>query len=248
MVKEFDLEKPLPELLDAARNAFGKVEFEPIKLGDTTLEILQIADMPAYLEKLVGRARPGAHVELPLWAKVWPSASILTMFAMRMDFAPGMSVLEIGAGTGLAGLALAARGCDVTLTDIDPGALLFCRINALHNGLGEKVRVRHADFTKDDLGETYQRIVACEVLYRESLLSPLVDFLLRHLQTGPGAEVLLASDAKREGRLFFDLAKERFRMMKKDVPYRDSETGEEKSTCLYRLAPMPGQGAEEGAC
>ncbi|MGE4506722.1 MAG: methyltransferase, partial [Desulfovibrionaceae bacterium] len=128
MAKAFDLERPLPELLAAAERAFGKVSFEPVRLGETTLEILQIADMPAYLDKLVDRARPGEPVDLPLWAKVWPSASIVSMFAMRMDFPAGARVLEIGAGTGLTGLALAGRGLSVTLTDIDPGALLFCRI------------------------------------------------------------------------------------------------------------------------
>ena len=45
------LDAPLDELLDAARAKF-QVEFEPVAAGGKTLEILQIANMAEYVERL----------------------------------------------------------------------------------------------------------------------------------------------------------------------------------------------------
>lgn len=237
MAKHYDLGAPLEDLLAAARRDFGNVTFEPVTIGGTTLEMLQIADMPAYIEKLVGKTRPDSHVELPLWAKIWPACTILTMFASSFPFREEASFLEVGAGSGLVGLALAAKGHQVTLSDMDPGALLFARINALKNGLDERVELARVDFTKDGLDQRFDHVVGCELFYRESLLAPLLAFIQAHL--AKGGEAVLASDARREGRIFFELAKEHFKLMKKDVPYKDSETGETKLVSLYRLG---GQG------
>ncbi len=234
MVKEYDLNAPLDELLAVATHEFGKVDFEPIVLGGKTLKILQFKEMPAYIEKLVGKARPSSHVELPLWAKVWPSASIMAMFMASFTFCENARILEVGAGTGLVGLALAAQGLNVTLSDIEPGALLFSRINVLKNGLDDLVDVIRVDISHDEFGKRFDYVVASEIFYKKELLVPLVKFLKKHLLNEAGGEAFMASDAKREGRLFFDLAKDHFKLMKKDVPYKD-EHGREKVVSLYRL-------------
>ncbi|MBU1247525.1 MAG: methyltransferase [Proteobacteria bacterium] len=235
MAKTYDLDAPLKDLLEVARRDFGKVSFETFSQGKTSLNLLQILDMPAYLDRLVAKTRPGSPVELPLWAKVWPSASILAMFLSRFQVRTDAEVLEIGAGTGLAGLVLAAQGCRVTLTDIEPGALLFCRINALKNGLEDRVEVAQVDFTADTLDKRFDFILASELIYKERVLAPLVDFLHGHIKPEEGCEVFMASDAQREGRMFFELAQTRFKMMRKDIPFKDSETGKTKTVSLYRL-------------
>jgi tRNA1(Val) A37 N6-methylase TrmN6 len=55
----------------------------------------------------------------------------------------GEHAVDLGAGVGAAGLALARRveGLAVTLLEIDPGLAAFARDNAARNGLGERVRV-----------------------------------------------------------------------------------------------------------
>jgi len=55
----------------------------------------------------------------------------------------GDHAVELGAGVGAAGLALAQRvmGLAVTLVDIDPALTLLARHNAERNGLAERVRV-----------------------------------------------------------------------------------------------------------
>jgi len=54
----------------------------------------------------------------------------------------GEHAVELGAGVGAAGLALARRvaGLTVTLVEIDPALAGLARDNALRNGLGERVR------------------------------------------------------------------------------------------------------------
>lgn len=235
MLKDFSLNAPLDELLDAARAEFGPVAFEPVQLSGISLELLQIQDMPGYLEKLVGRSRPGQAVDLPLWAKVWTPSLILGSFLLRLPLPAGSEVLEIGAGVGLCGLALATRGFRVTLSDLEPAALLFCRANALQNGLGDRVEVRRADFIRDRLGKRFHCIVGCEVLYQDAVYPGLLEFLRAHLSEEPGAEILLALDSSRTGKGFFALGQEQYRFLRKDVPFTDPESGERTVTCLYRL-------------
>jgi tRNA1(Val) A37 N6-methylase TrmN6 len=54
----------------------------------------------------------------------------------------GDRFVELGAGVGAAGLAVARRvdDLDVTLVDIDPALTALARENAVGNGLGERVR------------------------------------------------------------------------------------------------------------
>jgi len=233
--KEYPLNASLEELLALARTEFGPVRFEDVRLGSVELKLLQIEDMPRYLETLVGRTRPGESVELPLWAKIWTPCLILGMFLQRFPIPAGAEVLEVGAGGGLCGLVAGVRGFTVTLTDLEPAALLFCRINVLRNGLEDRVTVQRADFTRDRLGKRFGCIVGCEVLYNDAVYAPLLEFLDAHLALEPGAEVLLALDQKRTGKGFFTRAQEQFRMRRKDVPYVDQDCGENTVTCLYRL-------------
>ncbi len=221
----------LGELIRAARKDFGAVAFEPVPAGGLSLEIPQVADMPAYLERLAAKAGPKGKLSLPLWAKIWPSCLVLSLFLSKIGLPEG-DVLEIGAGVAVVGLSLASAGRSVTVTDVDTGALLFARIGAVKNEVADKVTVARADFTKDDLGRKFPFIVGCEVLYNEAHAAPLVDFLERHL--APGGEVILAMDRVRTGRVFFTHAQERFQIMAKEVPVTRDD-GKKGACVLYRL-------------
>jgi release factor glutamine methyltransferase len=62
---------------------------------------------------------------------------------------PGSSVLDLGSGSGAAGVAAARRGCVVTAVDINPSAVRCTRINALLNEV-------HIDARQGDLFEPVQ--------------------------------------------------------------------------------------------
>lgn len=228
------LNAPLDELLGIARERFS-VGFEPLAVGNTRLEVLQITDMERYVESIVEQAKD-QPLTLPFWAKVWPSNLLLSHFIHTLP--PKGSMLEIGAGIGVVGLFAASHGFDVTITDMEENALLFARINVLHNGLERKASVRFVDFTATSLEERFDWIVGCEILYKEEVYRPLVKFLLRHLAHTPEAEIVLAMDHVRKARKFFQLAEREFLMQEKTIGFRSAEPGGERRLCtIYRLKP-----------
>ncbi len=230
-----NLDQPIGALIDIAVREFGEVEFETVNVGGMSLEVLQIKNMQQYLDKLIDKTRAGKKITLPLWAKIWPSCLILGYTLTRFSFSEGCSILEVGAGGAVNSLVLAKLGHEVTVSDIEPFALLFSRINALKNGVADKMTLHRADFTSDTFEEKYDYIIGCEVLYEEASFEPLLVFLSRQLSNSPSAEIVLAMDQKRQGRKFFDLANEQFAMMKSAAKYKDRDTGEENIVNLFRM-------------
>lgn len=70
---------------------------------------------------------------------------------------PGETWLDMGCGTGLVGLALAARGCRVTCADVDPQAVRNTRANAALRGL--PVEVVETDLFAGLAGRRFDRVV-----------------------------------------------------------------------------------------
>ncbi|BCS87417.1 class I SAM-dependent methyltransferase [Pseudodesulfovibrio sediminis] len=230
-----DLNQPIGALIDIAVREFGEVDFETVTVGDVSLEVLQIKHMQKYLDKLMDKSRSGKQITLPLWAKVWPSCLVLGYTLTRFPFAKGASILEVGAGCAVNGMVMASLGYDVAVSDIEPFALLFSKINVLKNGLEDKVALHRADFTCDSMDCRFDYIIGCEVLYEESAYEPVADFMDENLAETSSAEILLAMDQKRQGRKFFDRASEKFMMMKSAANYKDEKTGEENVVNLFRL-------------
>jgi tRNA1(Val) A37 N6-methylase TrmN6 len=71
------------------------------------------------------------------------------LLAAATEALPGEHAIELGAGVGAAGLALAQRiaGLNVTLVEIDPALAALAEDNARRNGLGGRIRVAVADVT-----------------------------------------------------------------------------------------------------
>lgn len=234
-MKEYDLDQPMDKLIDIVVKKFGAVEFEKVSVGDVSVEVLQIKDMQRYIDKLMDKTRAGQKISLPLWAKIWPASVILGYSLTRFPLNEGSSFLEIGAGVAVNGLVLAKRGFDVTITDIDQDALLFSRINALKNGLGDRVTIARTDSFSDSQGRRFDYIVACGMLYDEIAFEPLADYINDHLAEETAAEVFLAVELKREARRFFSSIDSHFAIMKSSAKYTDQESREEKIVNLFRL-------------
>lgn len=213
---QYRLDAPLDELMDMARERFD-VAFEPLSVAGTTIEVLQIQNMRAYLDSLVPTIQNDALNALPLWAKIWPASFLLGHFLRHVP-AQGKSLLEIGAGCGVTGLIAASLGfSEVVISDINEDALLFARINALKNGVANTVQVRRVDIQTTRLDKTFDCIVGAEILYLEHLHRPLVKFLRHHLAPKPEAEAVLAKDYRRRAKKFFKLAERDFRMQEQTV-------------------------------
>ncbi len=230
------------------------VSFDTVRVGDKILECIQIADMEDYLDRLVESLEGQKGVEaLPLWAKIWPACLPLAMYMQRQTPQSGDRVLEIGAGLGVAGLFAGSRGFPVVISDIHPDALVFARINVLHNDLADAVQVRYVDFTAEEHHGVFSHIIGSEVLYREAVYSALLHFLRSHLASGAAAqcesraEILLTMDTGRRAVKFFAAAKEYFHLARSMVADTRDETEDSSAEFLgprrrqdisiYRMKP-----------
>jgi len=210
----------LDDLLAAARTRY-RVRFDSVTVGGTTLEVPQIEDMEAFVDGLLRDLPEGMPPELPFWAKIWRTSLLASLVVQRLE-AEGRSLLEIGSGVGVCGLFAAARGFTATISDICPDAVLFIRIAALKNGLGDRVRARRVDFTKDRLGERFDVIVGSEILYLEKQARPLVKFLDAHISLRPGAEIVLARNYCRQAKKFLSLAQDAYDIKACTIGFKSS--------------------------
>ncbi|MCA1812545.1 MAG: methyltransferase [Halobacteriales archaeon] len=83
-----------------------------------------------------------AGLELEQHAEVYPPAedSELLLAALDLlDIGPGDAACDVGTGSGLLGLRMAARGARVVAIDINPHAARLARANAARNRLGMAV-------------------------------------------------------------------------------------------------------------
>jgi len=137
--------------------------------------------------------------------------------------------VELGSGTGLAGLAAAAiLGYPTTLTDL-PEVLPSLRANVHRNtSLSNLVKVAACDWLQPiDLASMdcpHGLILAADVVWLEPLVNPLVSTLTQIAQaSGPYVRVLLAyqSRSRRVDEILFNSLAEQF--YKEEAPLLPSE-------------------------
>lgn len=124
----------------------------------------------------------------PFWAAVWRAAAGLDRYLDRYSLA-GTRVLEVGCGTGRAGVAAALRGAHVTLTDGVSDPLLLVRMSVA--GIQPECSVRRLRFGMDRLAvDPFPLILGSDVTYLRTLWVELDQCLQQHLM--PEGEVLLS--------------------------------------------------------
>ncbi len=220
----------LKDLLDIAQKKFGELEFEPVTVGSITIEILQIKDLEAYIDKLVNSS--SEKIELPFWAKIWPTSIVLSLFIQRLK-PDDKDLLELGCGVGVCGLFAAKCGFRVTLSDINEDALLFSQINILKNKLEDKANIEKIDFTKTDLGKKYDIILGSEILYSDKDYENIYHFLRKHIKEN--GEIIIGKEQDIKAKRFFELAHQDFNILEKNISLKSEE---EKYFCtIYRFLP-----------
>ncbi len=161
--------------LDEYRLALGGRAWSILHTG----AILSQADENRYLLREASR--------LPYGTALWPAA-----IAVAHDLAArslrGVSVLELGAGTGLPGIVAATLGARVVQTDNNADSLVVARRNAERNGV--VIEQRAADWTAWHDTNTYDLILGADILYADSLHAPLRHIFETNL--APGGLLLLA--------------------------------------------------------
>ena len=106
-------------------------------------------------------------------------------------------VLELGCGTGAAGLACALLGATETwLTDVDDGALSLARSNAALNGLEGTTTVRPLDVMEPTPVDEprFEVILVADCPYDFVEPAKLVEAIAQRLATSPSARALVVQD------------------------------------------------------
>ncbi len=216
-----------PGALERLEARLGLARFQA-RVGDSILLLPEPADPVAYVQT---RVAPGHDdlPDLPYWTKLWPAALVLAGLAAGLappkGADPDEPILELGAGLGLPGLAAAAQGRRVILSDLDPDALEFARAAVELNHLEDRVEVRALDWTVPpaDLGR-FHTVLGAEILYHRPLYPHLARLLARVL--APGGTAFLSHEQRPFNISFFGMLGEEFeqRSTLRRVRGEDGET------------------------
>lgn len=130
--------------------------------------------------------------------RTWEASLLLTEWLLEQDI-QRKSVLELGAGTGLAGILAAKRGAYVTATDGSETVVAKLRENYHRNGVWAETRVLWWGEKDDILQRKWDLIIGADVTYDKDVCSDLAKtyaLALRH-----GAVGILSATVRNEDTL-----------------------------------------------
>ena len=204
---------PLPtgpsveEILSVLKDKYDLVP-DDVDIRDRRFSLYRIRDTNALLDRLTPEDLIAAD-RFPYWAQLWNSSIALAEWCLGSNGLARCTVLELGCGLGLAGIAACAAGATVTMTDYDPDALRCAQLNVEHNLSAEertRIHVSHRDWRRTEETPQYEIIIGADILYERTMARPLLD--LFHGTTARGGRIVLADPDRSTGRSFFALAQQ----------------------------------------
>lgn len=182
------IQRLVPIELDEATIAGQRVPWARVKNPDQLLE-----------NALTRKDRSPDELD-PFWAATWRAAIGLDVCLSQKDIRD-VNVLELGCGSGRAGIAAAIQGARVTLTDTSSEALLVARLNAWP--VRDRAAVRRLNWRDETLSTgPFPIIIGSDVVYDPSLWQHLEPCMRRHLATS--GVVLLSEPQRHTGDAFLD--------------------------------------------
>jgi len=155
------------------------------EIGSRVFSMLEVSDGYALLDD-------AEDAEIPYWAEVWPSSLALAEVLQSLSLKE-KKCLEIGSGLGLGSCVAASLGAEVVASDYLVEPLAFAKVNASLNRV--EVEPRLLDWTKPlQSAESFDIILAADVLYSKVNIEPVARTLIELLQAGGLA---LLSDPQR---------------------------------------------------
>jgi predicted nicotinamide N-methyase len=132
----------------------------------------------------------------PYWGFAWPGGQALARYILdRPETVRGKTLLDLGAGSGIAAIAAALAGAaQVTAAEIDPFAAAAIELNAALNGIATSAqpsgnfRIHTGDILSTE-PQPHAIILAGDMAYEKPLADRLFPWLLARAaaRAGPGA-------------------------------------------------------------
>ncbi|TIR64473.1 MAG: methyltransferase, partial [Mesorhizobium sp.] len=145
------------------------------------------------LEPEDGSHEHAAEPQPPYWAYAWAGGAVLARYVLdRPSTVAGRRVLDLGAGSGLVGIAAARAGArEVTAAEIDRNGIVALRLNAEANGVA--IIIIGEDISAGP-PPSVDVVLAGDVFYGQAVARRIVPFLDRCLAAG--IEVLVGDPGR----------------------------------------------------
>nr|WP_201415288.1 50S ribosomal protein L11 methyltransferase [Mesorhizobium sp. J8] len=119
----------------------------------------------------------------PYWAYAWAGGAVLARYILdRPSIVAGKRVLDLGAGSGLVGIAAAKAGARAVIAaEIDRNGVAALRLNAQANGVA--IQIRDEDLTVG-APPAVDLVLAGDVFYAQDVGQRMMPFLDRCLAAG----------------------------------------------------------------
>ncbi len=155
---------------------------EPLELGGQHFDWYRVANPDVLLQKAANNNQAPAEDLDPFWAATWRAAIGLDKFLQRMPLRD-VRVLELGCGSGQAGVGAAAQQARVTMTDAVGLALMVAKLNAWT--LRDRIHFQRLRWDLDQLKQApFPVLIGSDLVYDPSLFSMLNRCARSHLSEG----------------------------------------------------------------
>jgi predicted nicotinamide N-methyase len=183
---------------------------------------------------------PNAPMQnFPLWTKIWKASILLASYLASMPPIPMKTMLEIGSGLGMVGIAASKAGHLITMSERDPDALNFARANALANGCPE-LAIEKLDWHAPQLDRRFDYIVGSETVYKTEDIDGLDALFDQYLN--PDGKIIMAAGIRRTSVDFWERMRHRYHVSARRQTLRaDDET---LPLVLFQLRRRTGQQME----
>ena len=171
-------------------------------------------------------------IDFPLWTKIWEASGVLASYLISLPISPDETMLEIGCGLGLVGIAAAMAGHRITMTEVNSDALAFARANARANGCAHTT-IKSLDWNAPRLKGRFDYIVGSETVYKAEDIDGLEALFDRYLK--PGGTIILAEGMRNTGVAFWERMRHTYHVQARRQTLR-SDQGDQY-TVMFRLQP-----------
>ncbi len=176
---------------------------DDLQVGGKIFHIQRIRDCEPLLESMTDQEFDDEE-RVPYWAELWPSSLGLAEYILeKRHLFRAKSLIEIGCGLGLSGMAAHLAGAEVLFTDYDAHALEYTKINFFRN-FGSPAQVKILDWRNNSIAAKFDVLIAADVLYEKRWLQPVMNTIKRMVH--PGGMVYLAEPGRSIATGFFAMA------------------------------------------